>query len=202
LLGENGDVLAQSLIMGAALTVRRDGGIYYPIPGDNWNSYTYEAVLTVDPALAQEFTTEVTDRIWVALGTVFNYHGREDIQSLVIEQAALPLPAIAADWRDQAAGRLSGTRERNDAERKGVEVTDRALTPEEFEERKAALWVSKRVDEWPKVLDPNDCGPVVMAISVSECTWLGGSVVYHGSCDTAMKCVGPNGYETCITEIA
>ena len=49
LLGENGDVLAQSLIMGAALTVRRDGGIFYPIPGDNWNSYTYEAVLTVDP---------------------------------------------------------------------------------------------------------------------------------------------------------
>jgi len=103
LLGENGDVLAQSLILGAALAVRRDGGIYHPIPGDNWNSYTYEAVLTVDPGLAQEFTTEVTDRIWAALGTVFNYHGREDIQSLVIEQAALPLPAIAADWRDQAA---------------------------------------------------------------------------------------------------
>jgi hypothetical protein len=82
--------------------VRRDGGIYYPIPGDNWNSDTYEAVLTADPALTQEFTTEVTDRIWAALGTVFNYHGRADVQSLVIEHAALPLPAISADWRDQA----------------------------------------------------------------------------------------------------
>jgi hypothetical protein len=102
LLGENGDVLAQSLILGAALGVRRDGGIYYPIPGDNWNSDTYEAVLTADPALTQEFTTEVTDRIWAALGTVFNYHGRADVQSLVIEHAALPLPAISADWRDQA----------------------------------------------------------------------------------------------------
>ncbi len=102
LLGENGDVLAQSLILGVALGVRRDGGIYYPTPGDNWNSYTYEAVLTVDPALAQEFTTEVTDRIWAALGTVFSHHGREDVQSLVIEQRALPLPAISADWRDQS----------------------------------------------------------------------------------------------------
>jgi hypothetical protein len=102
LLGDNGDVLAQSLILGASLSVRRDGGIYYPIPGDNWNSYTYEAVLTVDPALAQEFTTEVTDRIRAALGTVFSHHGREDVQSLVIEQSALPLPAISADWRDQA----------------------------------------------------------------------------------------------------
>ncbi len=82
--------------------MRRDGGIYYPIPGDNWNSDTYEAVLTIDPALAQEFTTEVTDRIWAALGAVFNHHGREDVQSLVIEQAGLPPPAISADWRDQA----------------------------------------------------------------------------------------------------
>ena len=32
MLGENSDVLAQSLIVGAALTVRRDGGIYLPHP--------------------------------------------------------------------------------------------------------------------------------------------------------------------------
>ncbi len=102
-LGENGDVLAQSLIMRAALTVRRDGGIFYPIPGDNWNAFTYEAVLTVDPSLAPEFTTEITDRIWEALGAVFGYHDRDDVQSLVIEQAAPRLPAISADWRDEAA---------------------------------------------------------------------------------------------------
>jgi AbiJ N-terminal domain 3 len=103
MLGENGDVLAQSLIMKAVLTVRRDGGIYYPIPDDNWNAFTYEAVLTLDPSLAQEFTTEVTDRIWETLGTVFGYHGRSDVQSLVIKHAVPQLPAISADWRGQAA---------------------------------------------------------------------------------------------------
>jgi hypothetical protein len=103
LLGENGDVLAQSLLASATLTVRRDGGIFYPIPGDNWNAFTYEAALKVDPSLAQEFTTEITDRVWEALGAVFSYHGRDDVQSLVIEQTARQLPAISADWRDQAA---------------------------------------------------------------------------------------------------
>jgi hypothetical protein len=105
LLGENGDVLAQGLIVGATLILRRDGGIYYPTPGDNWNADTYEAVLTVDAPLVPEFTGEVTDRIWVALGTVLNYHGREDVQALMIEPAALPLPPISADWRAQAARR-------------------------------------------------------------------------------------------------
>lgn len=103
LLGEAGDVLGQSIIAGATLTVRTDGGIYYPVPGDNWNALTYEAVLTIDPSLVREFTTEVTERIWAALGTVFSHHGRADVQSLVIESAALPLPALSADWRDQVA---------------------------------------------------------------------------------------------------
>jgi hypothetical protein len=39
MLGENGDVLAQGLIVRADLTVRRDGGIFYPVPGDNWNAF-------------------------------------------------------------------------------------------------------------------------------------------------------------------
>ena len=102
-LGENGDVLAQNLIQGATLAVRRDGGIFYPTPGDNWNEFTYEAVLRVDPPLAPEFTPEITDRVWEALGAVFRHHGREDVQSLVIEQAIPQLPAISADWRNQAA---------------------------------------------------------------------------------------------------
>ena len=34
---------------------------------------------------------------------MFRHHGRDDVQSLVIEQAAPQLPTIAADWRDQAA---------------------------------------------------------------------------------------------------
>ena len=103
LLGENGEVLAQGLIQDATLTLRRDGGYFNPIPGDNWTDATYEAVLTVDPRLAPEFTAEVTGRIWKALGTVLTHHGRQDVRSLVIEQAAPRLPAIASDWRDQAA---------------------------------------------------------------------------------------------------
>lgn len=116
ILGENGDVLAQSLIIRADLAVRRDGGIYYPDPDDNWDAFTYEAVLTVDPSVAQEFTTEITDRIWQALSAVFEYHGRADVQSLVIEQAAPKLPAISADWRDQA-GQPSGQPPANQARR-------------------------------------------------------------------------------------
>jgi AbiJ N-terminal domain 3 len=103
LLGENGDDHAQRLIAGTALTLRRDGGYFHPIPGDNWTDATYEAVLTADPRLGPEFTTEVTGRIWEALRAVLTHHGRGDVQSLVIEQAAPPLPAVAADWRDQAA---------------------------------------------------------------------------------------------------
>jgi hypothetical protein len=103
LLGENGDALAQGLIRGATLTLRRDGGYFHPIPGDNWTDATYEAALTVDPQLAPEFTTDVIGRIWKELGAVLTHHGRQDIQTLVIEQPAPQLPAIAADWRDQAA---------------------------------------------------------------------------------------------------
>jgi len=103
MLGENGDAIAQDLILSATLTVRRDGGIFYPMPGDNWNEFTYEAVLTVDRPLVPEFTTEITDRVWEALGTMFSHHGRDDVQSLVIESATPQLPAISADWRNQAA---------------------------------------------------------------------------------------------------
>jgi hypothetical protein len=103
LLGENGDALAQGLILGATLTLRRDGGYFHPIPGDNWTDATYEAVLTVDSRFVPEFAAEVTDGIWEALGAVLTHHGRQDVQSLVVEPAATRLPAIAADWRDQAA---------------------------------------------------------------------------------------------------
>ena len=50
-----------------------------------------------------EFTAEVADRVWTALGAALTHHGRRDVQTLVIEQTAPQLPAIAADWRDQAA---------------------------------------------------------------------------------------------------
>jgi AbiJ N-terminal domain 3 len=103
LLGENGDVLAQGLIMGAILSLRQDGGYFHPIPDDNWTEATYEAVLTVDPQLAPEFTAGITGRIWKALGVVLTHHGRQNVQSLVIEQVAPQMPAVTADWRDQVA---------------------------------------------------------------------------------------------------
>jgi hypothetical protein len=106
LLGEGGDALAQNLIVGASLTLRRDGGYFHPIPGDNWTEATYEAVLTVDPLLATEFTADARNRIWTALGAVLTHHGRENVQSLEIQQAASPLPSVAADWRAQAAHAL------------------------------------------------------------------------------------------------
>jgi hypothetical protein len=102
LLGEAGDALAQGLISAASLTLRRDGGYFQPYPDDNWTVSSYEAVLTVDPRLAPEFTTEVTGRIWTVLSTILTHHGRQDVLSLAIEPAARPLPAIAADWRDHA----------------------------------------------------------------------------------------------------
>jgi hypothetical protein len=103
LLGENRDALAQGLILGATLTLRPDGGYFHPIPGDNWTDASYEATLMVEPHLVPEFTPEVTGRIWKTLGAVLTHHGRQDVLSLVIEQASLRLPAIPADWRHQAA---------------------------------------------------------------------------------------------------
>ena len=103
LLGDNGDALAQGLVTAAALTLRSDGGYYHPTPGDNWTEPSSEAVLTVDPRLAAEFTDEVTGRIWQALRAVLKHHARDDVVSLVIEPASPPLPAISADWRTQAA---------------------------------------------------------------------------------------------------
>ena len=103
LLGDCSDALAQGLIMAATLTLRRDGGYFHPVPGDNWTEASYEAVLTVDPQLTTEFSAEVTSRIWQALGIVLSHHNREDVLSLVIEPASPHLPTLAADWRMRAA---------------------------------------------------------------------------------------------------
>jgi hypothetical protein len=76
------------------------------------------------------------------------------------------------------------------------------LTVREFEKRKAELWASKRVHEWPEILTPDGPGQVVVNLSVTECTYLGGRVEYWSSCGTTnMKCVAANGHEMCIDEI-
>ncbi|MEV4060856.1 hypothetical protein [Nonomuraea dietziae] len=71
--------------------------------GDNWTAATYEAVLTVDPALVLEFTPAVTELIWRHLGTVLKRLQREDVRSLVVEAALLPLPSVPQNWRQVAA---------------------------------------------------------------------------------------------------
>jgi hypothetical protein len=83
-------------------------------------------------------------------------------------------------------------------------MANRLPTVKEFAERKAVLWLSKRVDEWPISVDLGDSDdPITVDLSVSECTWLGGSVVYHAGCGTTlMKCVAANGREMCIDKIA
>lgn len=91
------------------------------MPGDNWTSDTYEAVLTVDRALTPEFTPDVTDSIWQRLREVLKRLDREDIQSLVVEAALRDLPGVAQDWRQLDTGSLSPTnqarRERGKSER-------------------------------------------------------------------------------------
>jgi len=102
LLGEAGDELAQRLVQVAKLTLRRDGGYFHPTPGDSWREDTYEAVLTVAPSLATEFTGDVTERIWGKLEPVLRQHGRQDVFGVVVEPAVPPLPEVAPDWRGLA----------------------------------------------------------------------------------------------------
>jgi hypothetical protein len=76
------------------------------------------------------------------------------------------------------------------------------LTVKQFEARRAELWAKKRVHEWPEVLGGHGPGQVVVELTVSECTYLGGSVQYWSSCGgTNMKCVAANGHEMCIDQI-
>ena len=75
------------------------------------------------------------------------------------------------------------------------------LSKKEFAERKKQLLKTKQVNKWP-VKIKGQPGSIVVDLTVSECTWLGGKVEYWASCGgTSMKCVGANGREICITEI-
>ena len=73
--------------------------------------------------------------------------------------------------------------------------------PDAAEARQLAL--AKRIDQWPTQVSPTGSGSTVVALTVRECTWLGGTVVFWASCGTTlMKCVGANGREMCIDKIA
>ncbi len=103
LLGRDGEELACDLLRVTALTLRRDGGIYHPMPGDRWTDDTYEAVLTVDRVLLPAFTKAVTDAIWQRLESVLTRLQRQDVQSLVVEGDIGHLPTVPPDWRSQTA---------------------------------------------------------------------------------------------------
>ncbi|MGX1134860.1 hypothetical protein RKD49_007050 [Streptomyces glaucescens] len=103
LLDRDGEEVARDLLRPAVLTLRCDGGIYHPMPGDGWTVDTYEAVLTVDRALLPAFTKVVTDAIWQRLESVLTRFQRADVQSLVVEGDIAPLPAVPPDWRNQTA---------------------------------------------------------------------------------------------------
>ncbi|MEV4220800.1 hypothetical protein [Nonomuraea sp. NPDC049725] len=102
LLDTDGHVLARDLLPSTTLTLRRDGGFFHPIPGDNWTDATYEAVLTMDPALVPEFTPAVNELIWQHLVIVFKRLQCEDVFSLIVEAAPLPLPPVPQNWRQVA----------------------------------------------------------------------------------------------------
>ncbi|MFE6024401.1 Shedu anti-phage system protein SduA domain-containing protein [Streptomyces niveus] len=103
LLDRDGEEMACDLLRAAVLSLRRDGGLYHPMPGDGWTTDTYEAVLAVDRTLLSEFTKPVIDAIWDRLEPLLTWLQREDVQSLVVEGDVRTLPAIPADWRNQAA---------------------------------------------------------------------------------------------------
>ncbi|TXL87236.1 Shedu anti-phage system protein SduA domain-containing protein [Streptomyces sp. IB2014 016-6] len=102
LLDRDGEYSVRDLLRSAVLTLRRDGGIFHPMPGDGWTTDKYEAVLTVNRALLPEFTPSVTDLIWQRLRPVLTRLQREDVQSLVMEGNTGSLPDVPQDWRNQA----------------------------------------------------------------------------------------------------
>lgn len=103
LLSRDGEEAARDLLRLAVLTLRRDGGVYHPMPGDGWTSDTYEAVLTVDRALLPTFTKAVIDVVWQRLESVLTRLQRGDVQSLVVEGDINPVLAGQPDWRNHAA---------------------------------------------------------------------------------------------------
>ncbi|MFI6586057.1 Shedu anti-phage system protein SduA domain-containing protein [Embleya sp. NPDC050493] len=98
-----GEETARDLLRTAALTLRRDGGFFHPIPGDGWTDATYEAVLTVERELLPTCTPEAKEVVWQTLQSVLSRLGRIDVQDLVVEGDIRPLPNIPPDWRTQAA---------------------------------------------------------------------------------------------------
>jgi len=75
------------------------------------------------------------------------------------------------------------------------------LSRKEFDARKKQLRKTKQMNKWPTKVAVHP-GTFVVDLTVSECIWLGGKVVYWDGCEgTLMKCVAENGREMCISEV-
>ena len=84
---------------------------------------------------------------------------------------------------------------------KNVDLGKKTYTQEEIAQIKQRLMVEKKVDKWPTKLDGSVGSGTVVELTASECTWLGGTVVFWGNCaGEYQKCIGSNGHEACITE--
>ena len=105
LLGESGDAMAQGLIAGATLGPaprRRVSSTRSRI--DNWTSATYQAVLTVAPEAAPEFTPDIESRVWSALERGARAPRPRRRCGAGYTRATAPLPAVSADWRLKSRG--------------------------------------------------------------------------------------------------
>ncbi|GAA2114114.1 hypothetical protein GCM10009802_13220 [Streptomyces synnematoformans] len=98
-----GEGTACDLLRTSVLTLRRDGGIFNPMPGDDWTADTYEAVLTAERELQPTCTPEMKEVIWRTLKKLLSQFGRTDVQNLVVVGDNRPLPNISPDWRTEAA---------------------------------------------------------------------------------------------------
>ncbi len=82
-----------------------------------------------------------------------------------------------------------------------------AMAPEtkksakEMAAEKTRLFAEKKVSTWP-TRGVKSGGATAVALTASECNWLGGKIVYWPSCGTTnTKCVASHGQEMCIDEL-
>lgn len=98
LLRERGQTRAAALLPATVLTFELDGGIFYPIEGDNWNENTYRAVLHV-PRGSYDFDKYIRSAVWSVLASLLERFACREVQELVFREKLDPLPDVGPDWR-------------------------------------------------------------------------------------------------------
>jgi len=80
-------------------------------------------------------------------------------------------------------------------------TTGSKMSAKEMAAEKTRLFAEKKVSTWP-TRGVKSGGATAVALTASECNWLGGKIVYWPSCGTTnTKCVASNGHEMCIDEL-